>query len=107
MFKRHLQMLQEVYAAYSGRFRKPSEPAVMSVQEWMDLCKAGDFCNEESGVVDREPRIAFVAAMMTVMNEVKTDRHKRMTFVEFLEAVSTAACVCLFGWFAVRVPCCA
>lgn len=59
----------------------------MSVEEFVDLCKAAHVCTPETGVVEREPRIAFVAAMMTVPNEVKTDRHKRMTFVEFLEAV--------------------
>ena len=90
VFKRFLPMLQELYAAYSGRFRKPGEAAYMSVQEWIDMCKAARIVNEESGITDRDPRIAFVSAMMTVVNEIKTDRHKRMTFVEFLEGVRAA-----------------
>jgi len=91
VFKRYSKTLRDIYTAYTGRFRKPGEAAFMSVEEFLDLAKAANFCNEETGVKDREPRLAFVGAMMTVVNEVKTERHKRMTYVEFLEAIARVA----------------
>ena len=65
----------------------PGDVAWMAIDEWMDLCVAANFFTTESGRTEREGRLAYVASMITVANEVKTDRHKRMTFEEFLEAV--------------------
>lgn len=68
----------------------PGDVAWMAIDEWMDLCVAANFFTTESGRTEREGRLAYVASMITVANEVKTDRHKRMTFEEFLEAVCDA-----------------
>lgn len=63
----------------------------MSIEEWIDLCEHAQLMNADW--TEREAKLAFIEAMMTQADEMKTRKHKEMSFVEFLEAVS---CLCLF-----------
>ena len=69
----------------------------MSIEEWIDLCEHAQLMNADW--TEREAKLAFIEAMMTQADEMKTRKHKEMSFVEFLEAVSWAACLLLAGGF--------
>lgn len=67
----------------------------MSIEEWIDLCEHAQLMNADW--TEREAKLAFIEAMMTQADEMKTRKHKEMSFVEFLEAVSWAACCLLLA----------
>ena len=57
----------------------------MSPAEFVECLTTAMLLDEE--YTDREAKLAFALSMMTVQDEMETDRHTRMEFVEFIEAV--------------------
>jgi len=85
----HLQTLKDVYKHYSGRDALPNEDPFMSLSEFIDLVTASGIVDDTFGA--REIGTLFNVAMMTQVDELKTERHCKMVFVEFLEAIARVA----------------
>eukprot|EP00753_Platysulcus_tardus_P018514 PLAT6892.2.p1 GENE.PLAT6892.2~~PLAT6892.2.p1 ORF type:complete len:639 (-),score=187.45 PLAT6892.2:151-1980(-) len=86
VFRRYLTALQDVYRRYSGKYTLPGERAWMSVEEFVALL-------EDAGLLDgdftvSEAKYAFVLSQMTAVDEMQTDSHTRMVWLEFLEALA-------------------
>ncbi len=61
----------------------------MAFDEYLTLF--GDAALITDGFPERDAIIAYAQSMMTQIDEIDTDRHMKMQFVEFLEAVARAA----------------
>lgn len=61
----------------------------MSLGEFIDLITITDVVDDNFGA--REIGTIFNLSMMTQVDEINKERHCRMSFVEFLEAVSRVA----------------
>lgn len=61
----------------------------MGFAEFNDVLSAAMLLDEE--YTEREAKLAYALSMMTVPDEMETDRHTRMEAVEFYEAVCGAA----------------
>lgn len=89
VLRAHLQTLKDIYKRYSGRDALPNEDLFMSLGEFIDLVTASGIVDDTFGA--REIGTLFNTAMMTQVDELKTERHCRMAFVEFLEAIARVA----------------
>jgi hypothetical protein len=89
VFKAYLIILRYLYNSNSARHVKPGQKPFMSLAEFQDICTAAGLINER--FTTREIDIAFNLAMMTHVNELDSDHHFQMTFVEFLEALARVA----------------
>lgn len=89
VLKKYLTPLKEIYRVYSGREVLPNEEMNMSMNEFIDLVTATRVVDDNFGA--REIGILFNLSMMTQVDEIHRNRHIKMYFVEFLEAIARVA----------------
>ncbi|KAJ8604059.1 hypothetical protein CTAYLR_001743 [Chrysophaeum taylorii] len=89
-------LLAATYDRFSGKEDKPGQPKQMSLAEWMSFAdwsglSAGP--QQQTGgdglgvVSEREAKQAFCRASTTVADEMATDSHRKLRYVEFVEAI--------------------
>ena len=61
----------------------------MSLEEYVDMFAKAELLDENFGY--REIGPLFNMSMMTQKNEIESDRHLNMTFVEFIECLARCA----------------
>ena len=88
-FKRHLNTVERIYKANSGRYALPGAPKFMSLDEFYDLITSCGVVDDNFG--QREISVMFNLSMMTQKNELQYDRHFNMILVEFIEAIGRIA----------------
>ena len=89
IIKKHLQTLQDVYKKYSGREAIGGEERYMSLAEFVDLVTSTAVIDDNFGV--REINVIFRLSMATQVDEIRSERHTRMQFLEFVEAICRVA----------------
>ena len=89
LYKFHLKLLQEIYDRHSGAFKKPGEESYMAPSEFESIWLRSNLLNDR--FANRDILVCFNLAMQTRVDEVNSDKHLKMAFVEFLEAVARAA----------------
>ena len=90
IFSRFLDKLEALYKRYTGKYATPgSNKQHMSLEEFVQLLSDGGLLNEHFG--NREAGPLWNLAMMTNKDELTSDKHLQMTFVEFLEALARVA----------------
>ena len=61
----------------------------MSIEEYIYLMSKAHLINDEH--TERDASLSFCLSMMTQIDELNSDRHLKMTFVEFLETVARSS----------------
>jgi hypothetical protein len=89
VFKAYLPIIQTVYKANSKKNVKPGQKPFMCLEEFQEICANAHLLTDS--FTTREIDICFNLAMITQVNELDSDRHFQMSFVEFLEALGRAA----------------
>lgn len=89
VLRKHMQILKDIYRKAASVDANPGEDYFMSMNEFVNLVAL-------SGVVDdgfstREIGTIFNLSMMSQVDEIHSDRHCQMTFLEFVEAVCRVA----------------
>ena len=86
-FKRYEDQLRSIFGTW--RQRDSGDTKFMSLDEFVDLL---EFCEIVDGSFsDNGARVAFVHAIQDVPDEMKTDRHTQMSFVEFVHGLAHVA----------------
>jgi len=89
VFKAYLPIIQTVYKTNSKKNVKPGQKPFMCLEEFQEICANAHLLTDT--FTAREIDICFNLAMITQVNELDSDRHFQMSFVEFLEALGRAA----------------
>lgn len=89
LYKFHMKLLQEVYNNYSGGLKKPGEENYMAASEFQKIWEDSNLQNER--FANRDINVCFNLAMQTRVDEINSDKHLKMSFIEFLEALARAA----------------
>lgn len=89
LVKKHMNVLRDIYRKFSGRDVMPNEEPNMSMQEFIDMVTATKVVDDTFGA--REIGVIYNVSMMTQVDEINKERHTRMQFVEFVEALSRVA----------------
>jgi len=77
------------FKMHSGRDDMPGEARTMSMPEYMELLTA---LNLDGVITERSMKLSFVRAKETTVDETEArSRHKKLNFVEFLEAMGRVA----------------
>jgi Ca2+-binding EF-hand superfamily protein len=85
VYKAHIQALRVTFDYYASLEHRPQSAGGMSVPAWYDfLCDCEAF---DERFVKRKTPVAFVYGQMWHIDEVTTERHMHMNFVEFLVAI--------------------
>ena len=89
VIKKHLQVLQDIYKKFSGREAIGGEERYMSLAEFVDLVTSTSVVDDNFGV--REINVIFRLSMAVQVDEIRFERHTRMQFLEFVEAICRVA----------------
>ena len=101
--KEKLPQLTKLYRNFRGRYALPGEVKFMSVEEFCEMLEGAGLlsgtqneggepgANVLGGFGEREVKLCFVYAMQPVVDELATDKHRQMHFIEFIEAVARVA----------------
>jgi NLR family CARD domain-containing protein 3 len=89
LVKKNMNVLRDIYRKFSCREIMPNEEPNLSIQEFIDLITATKVVDEAFGA--REIGVIYNIAMITQVDEINKDRHTRMQFAEFVEAVCRVA----------------
>lgn len=89
VIKKHLQPLQDIYKKHSGREAIGGEERYMSLAEFVDLVTSTQVIDDNFGV--REINVIFRMSLATQVDEIRSERHTRMMFLEFIEAICRVA----------------
>ena len=89
VIKKHMSALQDVYKRYSGRETLGGEERFMSLPEFIDLITSTQVIDDNFGV--REINTVFRVSLATQIDEIRSERHTRMMFLEFVEAIARVA----------------
>lgn len=89
LIKKHNNVLRDIYQKYSGREALPSEEPNMSMPEFIELITCTKVVDDNFGA--REIGVIYNISMMTQMDEINKERHVRMNFSEFVEAIFRVA----------------
>jgi len=92
VFKYYLKAVKNLYFHYSGKHSKPNESRFMCNDEFMKLFYDSGVVSDLFGT--KELGIIFNLSMMTQVNESTSDRHCKMSFDEFIEAMARVAEKC-------------
>ena len=84
-----LPALREVYKKFTGKFGLPGAPKYMSVVEFEDMIVECNCLNERFG--SKQLAAQYNLSMMTQVEEIDSERHLNMVFIEFLEAIVRVA----------------
>lgn len=88
VFKNHVDMLHAVFDLYADSYLRMSGLQALTLQGWCDFlsdCDAHDECFPK-----RKGPLAFVMGMVFQIDEVTSERHMQMNFIEFLVALGAA-----------------
>jgi hypothetical protein len=81
----NLDVLQKFYVRYSGKYSQGGEKPWMSVEEFMQCCKAlFPTCKSSSRLIS----LCYQLSLMTHKDLARSKRQYHMSFVEFLEAIA-------------------
>ena len=89
VLKVSLPTLKDIYRKFSGKIAMPGAPKYMCCLEFEQLISEANVLSDKFGV--KQLSILFNLSMMTQVEEVESERHINMTFVEFLEALVRVA----------------
>ncbi|CAI2364059.1 unnamed protein product [Moneuplotes crassus] len=89
VFKYYIKSMKRLYFTYSGKHTKPGETRFMCYDEFMKLFSDAGVQSDLFGA--KELGIIFNLSMMTQVNEITSERHYKMSFDEFIEAVARVA----------------
>ena len=81
-----MKLFQEVYSTYSGAYKKPGEENFMSPIEFESIWIDSKLQNER--FANRDVMVCYNLAMQTRVDEVSQEKHLKMNFTEFLEALA-------------------
>ena len=91
LLRQSMDLLALVYERYSGKEDKPGQPKLMSLSEWLTLGATVGFFDNDGLFSERDAKQAFARALQTVTDEMTTDKHRRLAFLEFVEALIRVA----------------
>ena len=89
ILRKHLQTLKDVYRKASSIDTLPNEDTVMSMAEFVDLIQCSEVVDENFGA--RDAGTLFNLSIMTQVDEIHSERHLQMHFIEFIEALARVA----------------
>lgn len=89
ILRKHLQTLKEIYKRASCVDAVPDEDAVMSMGEFVDLMICSGVVDENFGA--RDVGTLYNLSIITQVDEVHSDRHLQMHFIEFIEGLCRVA----------------
>lgn len=89
VLRHHMNLLKDVYENFSGGSTRPGETTFMSPGEFEKIFVQSYLINER--FANRDIFVCFNLAMQAREDELTSDAHLKMTFVEFIEAISRAA----------------
>ena len=92
VFKYYQKAMRLIYSTYSGKHAKPHEEKFMCSDEFIKLIGDSGVISDYFGAKD--VGIVFNLSMMTQVNESTSERHLRMSYDEFIEAVARIADKC-------------
>lgn len=92
IFKYYQKAVRQLYTNYSGKHSKPHEERFMCADEFIRLVTDSGITSDYFGA--KEVGIIFNLSMMTQVDELTNDRHMKMTYDEFIEAISRIADKC-------------
>jgi hypothetical protein len=89
LLKKFQPQLQQVYRLYSGKENALGEPKRVSISEWIQLTERAGFVDDVFTM--REVKLSYLRAQETAVDEQDSDQHRKMAFVEFIEALARVA----------------
>jgi hypothetical protein len=89
LIKKHMYVLKDIYNKYSGRDCLPNEDPYMNMNEFIELITNTKVIDDNFGA--REIGIIYNISMMTQMDEINKERHVKMSFPEYVEAICRIA----------------
>lgn len=92
VFKYYLKSIKTLYSTYSGKHCKPGDNRFMCCDEFVKLYSDAGIQSDLFGA--KELGVIFNLSMMTQIDEATCERHYKMTFDEFIEAVARVADKC-------------
>ena len=81
--------MDTLYKQKSGTRKAPGEKTFMCVEEFIALLTEANLISDV--FTEREASISFNSAMQTQVEEIEKERHLKMEFIEFIEAIARAA----------------
>ena len=87
--KHGLHHLKEIYKKNCGKTAVPGAPKFMSLEEFTDLIVNANCLTENFG--QKQIAVQWNLSMQTQIDEIESDKHLNMTFVEFIEALVRVA----------------
>lgn len=95
ILRKHMQTFKDIYAKAARIETGHSEDAYMSISEFIDLITFSGVTDEN--FTNKEIGSMFNLSMMTQVDEVYDDRHLKMSFLEFVEAICRVADKVIFA----------
>ena len=89
ILKAYKEFFKAIYDKIASS-KDPSKPVSMDMEDLEKLFVEVEDLFTEGGLAQRDLSLFFSQSMMTQVNEIDSDRHLSMTFIEFLEAVVRA-----------------
>ena len=90
VYKANWSFLVKLYEEYSAESRRrPGGKKFVSLDELHKFCSEAKLLDQF--VTDRDPSVIYNLSMMTVINELESDRGMQMSMVEFIEAIGRIA----------------
>jgi hypothetical protein len=89
VIQKYMQTLKDIYTKYSGREAMGGEQKYMALSEFVDLVTSTQVIDENFGV--RELNVIFNLSMNPQIDEIRSERHCKMQFHEFVEAICRVA----------------
>ena len=87
VFKFNMSLIQKLYERYSAESRlKPGSKKYVSLDEFVKMCTDSGLI--ERYINERDPSAVYNISMMTVVNELESERGSQMSFPEFVEALA-------------------
>ncbi len=90
VLKSNMPLLEKVFKAHSGQENLPLEPKTMSIKEWIEICDKSAL--SDANFNERPTKLAYCRSKIldvSIFDENPT--FKKMSFLEFLEAVVRSA----------------
>jgi hypothetical protein len=91
VLKSHLQTLKDIYKKASSIDALPNEDCVMSIGEFTKLIMTTIQNDDALNMNTREIGTLFNLSMMSQVDEIFSERHCQMSFIEFVEAICRVA----------------
>lgn len=90
VYKANWNFLNKLYDEYSAESRKrPGSKKYVGLDDFYKFCSEAKLLDEF--ITDRDPSVIFNLSMMTVVNELESERGMQMSLVEFIEGIGRIA----------------